>query len=146
MLAVSSTFPSITIPRVPIMPVFKPPAVRIFATIDAVVVLPLVPVMPIVVSSLAGLPKYSAETKARAFLVSSTLITSAFLTSTSSQTSTAAAPPSTADCANLCPSKDEPLRQTKRLSFCTLRESYITSEISVSRIFSLSISVFSERV
>ena len=65
--------------------------------IDAVVVFPFVPVIPMVVSVSAGFPKYSADIKARAFLVSSTLITVAPLISISSLTTTAAAPASTAD-------------------------------------------------
>ncbi len=45
---------------VPIRPVFTPAASMMLFTRKEVVVLPLVPVMPSIISFSAGLPKYSA--------------------------------------------------------------------------------------
>lgn len=103
-MSVFTTFPSYKIPRVPIVPVLIPAHSRIDAIIAVVVVLPFVPVIAMVFSFSAGLPKNSALIYASAFRVFSTLITATFFGTSNERSSLiirAAAPFSTADCAYL---------------------------------------------
>ena len=71
-------------------PVLRPAASRIARTMNAVVVLPFVPVMPIIVSAFAGWPKNSALSSASARRVLSVRITGAAASTGSSAMMTAA--------------------------------------------------------
>ena len=122
------------IPIVPIMPVFISAFSSTAFIINALVVFPFVPVMPIVLSFSAGLPKYSALINANAFLVSSVFTTVTPSIFTSLLTTTAAAPCSTAFSIKLCPSKFAPIMHTNTQPFTIFLESYITSDISMSRL------------
>ena len=96
-------------------------------------VFPFVPVIPIVVSSFAGFPKYAAAETARPSLVSATLITvTSSGTSTFFSTIRAFAPALTTSFAKSCPSLTAPLIHTKTLPFSTFRESYTSVVISIS--------------
>ena len=78
-------------PIVPITPVLRPAASSIDRSMNAVVVFPFVPVMPIIVRSRAGWPKNSALSSASASRVFSVRMTGA-AASTGSSARIAAAP------------------------------------------------------
>ena len=121
----------ITIPRVPMVPVLIPPFSNMKRIMQAVVVLPLVPVRAMVFSAFAGCPKYAADMYARATRVSSVLITATDSgRGISSLKTIAAAPFFAASAAYLCPSVSKPLRQTNAQPGTAFLESYTTSEMS----------------
>ena len=118
---------------VPIRPVLIPDSSNIERTIYVEVVFPFVPVIPMVVSSFAGLPKYAADETAKASLVFFTFITvTSPDTSTSFSTISAFAPDFTTSSAKSCPSLTAPLIHTKTLPCSTFRESYTSVVTSMS--------------
>lgn len=102
-------------------------------TIYVAVVLPLVPVIPIVLSSFAGCPKYAAESSASAIRLSATSIT---VTSDGTFTGFCAtittAPFPAVSAAKSCPSLTAPLIHTNISPADTFLESYTISETSLS--------------
>ncbi len=88
--------------------------------------MPLVPVMPMTLSFLAGWPNQAAEMKAMAYLVSSTLITVTSLSSTPStgfDTTRTDAPFRAASAAKAWPSNFTPSMQMKRQPLAIFLES-----------------------
>ncbi len=103
----SSSAPPTTCITVPSSPVLRPAASRISRSRKAVVVLPLVPVTPAIVSEAVGSPKKRSATGAIAARASSTR-TWGTGSSRSRSTTSADAPASTAEGAKSCPSEVKP--------------------------------------
>ncbi len=100
--------------------------------IYVVVVLPLVPVMPMVISSFAGFPKYSAESPASAIRLSFTCITVTVPgTSTGFSATITDTPLSATSLAKLCPSATAPLIHTNKSPSDAFLESYAIPETSI---------------
>ena len=103
----SSSAPPTTCFTVPSRPQLRPSASMISRSRNAVVVLPLVPVIPAIASEAVGSPKKRAATGAIAARTSPTR-TSATGSSRSRSTTSATAPASTAAGAKSCPSELKP--------------------------------------